>query len=84
MKESKLKTWIEEHKEEFKAEGSRILWYGIGFGVAWFVSGELATRRAALHVAELNNVGVLKFINPSTGSEVTVKEACDIVKKMYD
>lgn len=84
MKESKLKTWMEEHRDEIKAESIRILWCAIGFGVAWFASSELTTRTNAMRVLELQNAGLLKFTNPSTGSEISIKEACEIANKIWD
>lgn len=82
MKMLKLKAWIGEHKDEIKTESIRVFWYALGFGVAWFVNGKLTECENITNVLRLREMGLMKFVDPDTGLEITIEKVCDIAKRM--
>lgn len=82
MKMSRLKTWVEGHKDELRIESIRVFWYVLGFGIAWFVNGKLTEYTSIENVLALRDMGLLKFCDPATGMEVTIDKAVEISKKM--
>lgn len=77
---NKIKEWFEENKEEIKHEVSKFVWYACGFGVGCFITKKISDYKFALGLNELRREGVLKFVNPTTGVEVGIAEAAQIVK----
>lgn len=74
----KLKRWFEERKDGL-IRGACV--FGACLATA-FITNKVSTVRCAISLKDMHDEGIIKFFNPSTGLEVNVTEACEVVKAM--
>ena len=80
MKE-KMKNWYEENKETIKAEAVRVGWYALGLGVGYFVGDKVSTYKINDGLNHVHEAGIIKFFDPTTGLEVTTREAINVMNR---
>lgn len=84
MKTNKMKEWFDGHKDEIKTEVVKMACYAVGFGFGYFAASKITDYRITAGLACFHDDGIIKFCDPSTGLEVGVREAHEVVKKFYN
>ena len=89
MKDLKQKTkdWYGENKETIDKGVEDFIDFCIGtamlFGVA-IIATKVNDYRIGAGIREAHHNGIIKFFNPSTGSEVGIKEAEKLLSELAD
>lgn len=81
-KKNKMKKWFEENKNEIKTEALKITYYAVGLGIGYFVGDKICSYQNAAGMQKLHEMGIFKFFDPSTGTEIDVNKAVEVAKEM--
>lgn len=77
-KKEKLKVWFDEHKNDIKMYTC----YAVGICFGYFAATKISDYKFATGLSVLHSEGIVKFFDPSNGTEIGIKKACDIMKQM--
>jgi hypothetical protein len=78
----RIRNWYDENKETIKSEGIRLTWLTVGAVVGGYIADKAAWWKAGNGMKNMHDVGLIKFVDPSNGNELTSYE--EINKVAHD
>lgn len=83
MKENKIKSWVKDHKEDIKDVMKVVIPFTVGFYIGGRAYTKIVEYSTARGFEALHGDGIIKLFDPSTGTEIGVTQACELVNKKY-
>lgn len=81
-KENKMKKWFKENKDEIVATSLAIVCSTASVGFGYFIGDKICGYRTASGISRLHDLGIFKFFDPSTGSEIDVNKAVEVARDL--
>lgn len=77
-KENKMKKWFKENKEDIAITALAVANVTVCTGFGYIIGKKITNRCNSVGMSNLHALGILKFFDPSTNTEIGVDKALEI------